>query len=98
LTNYFVKINKNININLQEIDSKNHLLLQTIDLIMEAIQFDINNNNKLPNCSLSKVELQKYIFNKIKEYDPTYNTDFSKEIFKIDKKYPFGHWIYKRKM
>lgn len=93
--------------NITEVNSKEHLLLQGLDIILGAIAFRTNqrhlekapNSNKRGKRTIAKEKLYKHINSKIQEIKPHFNicvnTGWEN---KTDLwTHPYRHWIFKSK-
>lgn len=102
---YFM--NKNIIIredNIAEVDSKEHTLLQTLDIILGAMQFRLNRKHeyrdipgKIPSKTKAKIEVYKAINLKICEMKPNFNIGVSTGISGNTKKRwedNYRHWLF----
>lgn len=88
-----------------EVNSKEHLPLQMMDLILGAICFRLNNKHKVidPQTgkrgkrTIAKDKLYKYINGKIRELKPGFNIGESTGINNIEDRwnYPYMHWSFK---
>jgi len=88
-----------------EVNSKEHLPLQMMDLILGAICFRLNNKHKVVdpqtgkrgNRTIAKEKLYKYICMKIREIKPGFNIGESTGISNIEDRwnYPYMHWSFK---
>ena len=107
-----VKIFKDSRIKLRkqditEINSKEHLPLQFLDVILGAMAFRLNNmhKEKLPNSSkrgkrtIAKEKLYKHILSKIKELRPNFNIGIStgKNLLEDRWEHPYRHWKFQPK-
>lgn len=88
-----------------EVNSKEHLPLQMMDLILGSICFRLNNKHKVidpqtgkrGNRTIAKEKLYKYINAKIRELKPGFNIGESTGISSIEDRwnYPYMHWSFK---
>ena len=88
-----------------EVDSKEQLPLQMMDLILGAICFRLNNRHKIKDSNTNKrgkrtvlkEKLYKHIVYKIRELKPGFNIGESTGISAMDDKwnYPYSHWSFK---
>ncbi len=88
-----------------EVDSKKHLMLQFIDLILGSICFRLNNKHKIKDAATGKrgkrtkvkEKLYKYINTKIRLLKPGFNIGESTGISKIEERWtlPYSHWSFK---
>lgn len=88
-----------------EVDSKNHLMLQFMDLILGSICFRLNNKHKIKDAVTGKrgkrtkvkEKLYKYINTKIRSLKPGFNIGESTGISKIEERWtlPYSHWSFK---
>ncbi|MGN6439438.1 MAG: DUF3800 domain-containing protein [Agriterribacter sp.] len=97
-----IKIRKQ---DIAEVDSKRHLLLQMIDVVLGSICFRLNEKHKeMPEGkkrrgkrTIAKEKLYKYINSKIREIRPNFNIGISTGISdKADYwQHPYRHWSFK---
>lgn len=90
-----------------EVDSKAHLPLQFLDIILGAMAFRLNNmhKEKLPNSNrrgkrtIAKEKLYKHILTKIKDLRPNFNIGISTGTdLLIDRwEHPYRHWKFQPK-
>jgi hypothetical protein len=96
------------NEDITEIDSKNHVILQCMDIILGAINFKLNNmdrekdkvTNKRGRRTKAKEKLFKEISKDIREIYPNFNIGVSTSIrgnLKNRWKDPYRHWQFKTK-
>lgn len=88
-----------------EVDSKKHLPLQLLDLILGAMCFRLNNKHKIKQVdngkrgkrTILKEKLYKYILSKIYEFKPNFNIGESTGINCLKDKWnhPYRHWSFK---
>lgn len=109
LNDFFYLYNIHIfNDDIAEVDSKNHVILQCMDIILSAMNFKLNNmdKEKLPNSckrgkrTIAKEKLYKTILNNIRSIYPNFNigisTSYRKDISNTWKD-PYRHWCFKSK-
>lgn len=85
-----------------EVESKAHLPLQFLDIILGSMAFRLNNmhKEKLPNTNkrgkrtIAKEKLYKHILSKIKELRPNFNIGVSTgtDILEERWEHPYRHW------
>lgn len=88
-----------------EVNSKNHIPLQMMDLILGAICFRLNNKHKIidsltgkrGNRTIAKEKLYKHINERIRKLKPGFNIGESTGIKNIEDRwnYPYLHWSFK---
>lgn len=88
-----------------EVNSKEQLPLQMMDLILGAICFRLNNKHKIKDLdtnrrgkrTILKEKLYKHIVNQIRELKPGFNIGESTGISAMDDRwnYPYSHWSFK---
>lgn len=101
---------KNANIHIRErdiseVNSKEHLPLQMMDLILGAICFRLNNKHKVIDPltgkrgkrTVAKEMLYKYVNKKIRELKPGFNIGESTGVNNVADRwnYPYMHWSFK---
>ena len=96
------------NEDIAEVDSKNHVILQCMDIILGAMNFKLNNmdKEKMPDSNrcgkrtIAKEKLYKNILKNIKTIYPNFNigvsTSCRNDITKNWKE-PYRHWCFKSK-
>lgn len=87
-----------------EVDSKSHIPLQCMDLILGAICFRLNNKHKEKSentgkrgkRTILKEKLYKYINSKIRELRPNFNIGISTGYNNIEEQWshPYRHWSF----
>ncbi len=87
-----------------EVDSKSHLPLQFLDIILGAMQFKLNNMHKQKpdgakrrgKRTIAKEKLYKYINKKITEIRPRFNIGIStgSEVVEDKWNHPYRHWSF----
>ena len=92
---------------ISEVDSKSHLPLQFMDMILGAICFKLNEKNKLKSdgdeCpgkrTILKLKLYKHINSKIREIYPDFNIGISTPIKEESDRWfqIYRHWSFKPK-
>lgn len=112
---YLYKLNtdpeiKNANLHIREgdifeVDSKSHIPLQCMDLILGAMCFRLNNKHKEKSentgkrgkRTILKEKLYKHINSKIRELRPNFNIGESTGYNNIEEKWhsPYRHWSFK---
>ncbi len=109
LNEFFDKYNIHIyNEDIAEIDSKNHVILQCMDVILGAMNFKLNNmdKEKLPNKNkrgkrtIAKEKLYRNILKNIKMIHPNFNIGVSTSnngIYLKNWNDPYRHWCFKAK-
>lgn len=109
LNDFFCVNNIHIyNEDIAEVDSKNHVILQCMDIILGAMNFKLNNmdKEKIPGSNrrgkrtIAKEKLYKNILKNIKEIYPNFNIGISTSIrneFSNHWKDPYRHWCFKSK-
>lgn len=109
LNDFFCINNVHIyNEDIAEIDSKNHVILQCMDIILGAMNFKLNNmdKEKLPGSNrrgkrtIAKEKLYKNILRNIKVIYPNFNigvSTSSRGDFVNNWKDPYRHWCFKSK-
>ncbi|QQK81701.1 DUF3800 domain-containing protein [Salicibibacter cibi] len=86
-----------------EADSKEHLILQCVDIITGAMNFKLNrlnlikdeSTNRRGNRTIAKEKLYKHIYSRISEWKPGFNAGVSTGIdndFSNNWLYPYSHW------
>lgn len=90
---------------ISEVNSKEHLPLQMMDLILGSICFRLNNKHKVidpqtgrrGNRTIAKEKLYKYINRKLRELKPGFNIGESTGIGSVEDRwdYPYMHWSFK---
>lgn len=96
-----IKIRKQ---DITEIDSRTHLPLQFLDIVLGAMQFKLNNMNRaIPEGkkrrgkrTIAKEKLYKHINSKIREIRPNFNIGISTGIEKLEDvwEHPYRHWCF----
>ena len=90
------------------VDSKNHVILQCMDIILGAMNFKLNNldKEKIPGSrsrgkrTIAKEKLYKNILRNIRSFYPNFNIGISTSIrndFSNYWKDPYRHWCFKSK-
>ena len=105
-TNDFVKAKIKINKeDITEIDSKDHVLLQYMDIVLGAMYFRLNRFHKVipegkkrrGNRTIAKETVYKYINDRIRKIYPNFNIGISTG-YKGDItnrwKHPYRHWLF----
>lgn len=96
------------NEDIAEVDSKNHVILQCMDIILGAMNFKLNDmdkekipgTNKRGKRTISKEKLYKNILKNIRMIYPNFNIGMSTSIrkdFSNSWKEPYRHWFFKSK-
>ncbi len=96
------------NEDIAEVDSKDHVILQCMDIILGAMNFKLNNmdKEKIPNSNrrgkrtIAKEKLYKNILRNIKELYPNFNIGIStsnRGNYMNNWKDPYRHWCFKSK-
>lgn len=96
------------NEDIAEVDSKNHVILQCMDIILGAMNFKLNNmdKEKMPNSNrrgkrtIAKEKLYKNILMNIKMIYPNFNigvSTSSRGDFSNNWKDQYRHWCFKSK-
>lgn len=89
-----------------EVDSKKHLPLQFLDVVLGAMQFRLNEKHKEKPLgkkrrgkrTIAKEKLYKYINKKIRELRPGFNIGVSTSLSLQEKwEVPYAHWKFKPK-
>jgi hypothetical protein len=91
--------------NITEIDSKEHVLLQYMDIVLGAMYFRLNNFHKVipegqrkrGNRTIAKEVLYKHINDRIRKIYPNFNIGIStglKGDIKNRWKHPYRHWLF----
>jgi len=91
-----------------EVDSRNHVILQCMDIILGAINFKLNNmdkekisgTNRRGKRTIAKEKLYKKILKNIREIYPNFNIGMSTSArgdFSNNWKDPYRHWCFKSK-
>lgn len=85
-----------------EVDSKGHLPLQLLDLILGAMSFRLNNKHKIKDVktgkrgkrTILKESLYKYIYKRICEIKPKFNIGISTGVVSLHDRWyhPYLHW------
>lgn len=88
-----------------EVDSKKHLLLQMLDVVLGSIGFRLNNKHRVipkgrkrrGKGTIAKESLYKYIHKKLQELRPGFSISANTHIaYKEDYwSHPYRHWIFK---
>lgn len=88
-----------------EVDSKKHLIMQMLDVVLGAIQFRLNNKHlqKIPGKrrrgkkTIAKEKLYKHINKRIREIKPGFNIGVSTSSPKLEERWqqPYRHWNFK---
>lgn len=109
LNDFFYINNVHIfNEDISEVDSKNHVILQCMDIILGAMNFKLNNMckekvpgiNKRGKRTIAKEKLYKNILRNIKTIYPNFNIGVSTSShgdFANNWKDPYRHWCFKSK-
>lgn len=109
LNDFFCINNVHIfNEDIAEVDSKNHVILQCMDIILGAMNFKLNNmdKEKMPGTNrrgkrtIAKEKLYKNILKNIKEKYKNFNIGVSTSIrgdYTNSWKDPYRHWCFKSK-
>lgn len=107
LNDFFYINNVHIyNEDIAEVDSKNHVILQCIDVILGAMNFKLNNmdkekipgSNKRGKRTIAKEKMYKNILRNIKSIYPNFNIGVStsnRNDFANNWKDPYRHWCFK---
>lgn len=86
--------------NIFEVDSKKHVILQCIDVILGTIEFALNtpNEQKTSKRALAKIEMFNHICNYINLLYENFNFDESTGYFNCRKSWmsPYRHFVYKK--
>lgn len=87
-----------------EINSKDHLPLQLLDVVLGAMQFRLNNKHKLKpegkkrrgKKTVAKEKLYKYILKKIRAIRPGFNIGISTGLNDFEERWnqPYRHWCF----
>ena len=87
-----------------EVDSKKHLVLQLLDVVLGAVFFRLNDKHKeIPEGkkqrgkrTIAKEELYKHIYRKLREFRPRFNIRANTGIdMKADYwHHPYRHWVF----
>lgn len=96
------------NEDIAEVDSKNHVILQCMDIILGAMNFKLNDmdKEKMPGTNrrgkrtIAKEKLYKNILKNIREIYPNFNIGISTSArgdFSNSWKDPYRHWCFKSK-
>ena len=96
------------NEDIAEVDSKNHVILQCMDIILGAMNFKLNNmdKEKMPGTNrrgkrtIAKEKLYKNILKNIRTIYPNFNIGMSTSArgdFSNNWKDPYRHWCFKSK-
>lgn len=90
-----------------EVDSKKHLLLQMLDVVLGSMSFRLNNKHKeiqegkkrRGKRTIAKEGLYKHINQKIRELRPGFNVGVStgKESVEDHWNHPYRHWVFRSK-
>jgi hypothetical protein len=90
-----------------EVDSKLHLPLQFLDVVLGAMQFRLNNMHKEKPLgqkrrgkrTIAKEKLYKHILKNIKSIRPSFNIGISTGVEKIEDRWnhPYSHWCFTSK-
>lgn len=109
LNDFFYTNNVHIyNEDIAEVDSKNHVILQCMDIVLGAMNFKLNNmdkeklpgSNKRGKRTIAKEKLYKNILNNIKIIHPNFNIGISTSShgnFANNWESPYRHWCFKSK-
>lgn len=109
LNDFFFVNNVHIyNEDIAEVDSRNHVILQCMDIILGAMNFKLNNmdKEKMPNSNrrgkrtIAKEKLYKNILKNIRTIYPNFNIGISTSSrgdYKNNWKDPYRHWCFKSK-
>lgn len=109
LNDFFVINNVHIyNEDIAEVDSKDHVILQCMDIILGAMNFKLNNmdkekvsnSNRRGKRTIAKEKLYKRILNNIKNIYPNFNigvSTSSRSDLTNNWKDPYRHWCFKSK-
>ena len=109
LNDFFCINNVHIyNEDIAEVDSKNHIILQCMDIILGSMNFKLNdmdkeknpNTNKRGKRTIAKIKLYKFILKNIKSIHPYFNIGISTSNhgnFEDNWKNPYRHWCFKSK-
>lgn len=91
--------------NITEIDSKKHLPLQFLDVVLGAMQFKLNNKDKEKPLgatkrgkrTIAKEKLYKHINLKIRELRPHFNIGINTGTETMEDRWshPYRHWLFK---
>ena len=107
LNDFFCINNVHIyNEDIAEVDSKNHVILQCMDIILGAMNFKLNNmdkekisgSNKRGKRTIAKEKMYKKILGNIKNIYPNFNigvSTSSRNDFANNWKDPYRHWCFK---
>ncbi len=95
--------------NIAFVESKRHILLQSLDLILGSIPFKLNNKDKyriagqraIPNRTKARIELFQEISRLIRKQQPNFNIGISTSIYGKTKEEifncPHAHWLFEPK-
>ena len=109
LNDFFYTNNVHIyNEDIAEVDSKNHVILQCMDIVLGAMNFKLNNmdkeklpgSNKRGKRTIAKEKLYRNILNNIKIIHPNFNIGISTSShgnFANNWESPYRHWCFKSK-
>lgn len=109
LNDFFYTNNVHIyNEDIAEVDSKNHVILQCMNIVLGAMNFKLNNmdkeklpgSNKCGKRTIAKEKLYKNILNNIKIIHPNFNIGISTSShgnFANNWESPYRHWCFKSK-
>jgi hypothetical protein len=86
-----------------EVDSKKHLVLQLLDVVLGSVLFRLNDKHKeIPEGksrrgkrTIAKENLYKYIHKKLREIRPRFNIGANTEVFSQEDFWlqPYRHWV-----
>lgn len=93
---------------ISEVDSKQHIIMQFLDVVLGAIAFKLNKRNTLKNPStnkrgkrtIAKDKVYKHISKRIRQIYPNFNigiTTGKKGEFENILHMPYRHWVFKGK-
>ncbi len=92
--------------NIAFVESKKHILLQSLDLILGSVPFKLNNKDKyrnpeqrkIPNRTKARIELFKEISSLIRSQQPHFNIGISTSIYGKTRQEtfdcPYAHWLF----
>lgn len=98
-----IKICNSVSLNsedIQEVDSKKHMVLQCMDVIMGLVDFALNStpNDRKSNRGKAKWEVWKFILKKIEEIHPGFTIKATTPPLRSEKGWndPYKHFVFKK--
>ena len=85
---------------IEEVDSKKHLILQCMDVVMGLVDFSLNatREERASKRGQARMNVWKFVANKIKEFHPDFIMDITTGLLNSHKGWidPYKHFVYKK--